>query len=590
MGPVKLIRGMGRVLRGGADRRQVLLGCLLGVVIGMIPGFNGTLVLAIALFFFLNANGLLAALGILVGKVLCLALAPVTFNIGYVIIHKVGLEGFFRWAADTPVLALMDLDVYSLVGGLPVALVVGAAFGMLANRVLRPLQVALAGTPRNRVLATLLSLAFGKERDLEEKRGLFRAYRLLLGAGVIGLLIAAVTLLPNLFVEEAVEAGMTRAVGAEVDVAGAHVSPASGSLDIEGLEVTNPHKPTHNWVQVDKLAADVDMRALLVKSLVIESIEGTGVRVGAARREPGRVLEGTTTGAGEEPVDVSEGSALRYLKDAKAWRRYLDYVERALDYLQGPPPERRKNYLEGLAGYSGYLGLSAEDVLPVRPGVLIRSLLINGIRLEGGQGVYRAEGQYLSDAPALSPEPMTFTLSDSAGVLLSVEMEVSPAGDSSIRLHAPRIALGGVMELSERSPVALKGGRAEVVIEGTLRPEFRCLLTVGLRDARLETRRGRGVFGLDAETTRRILDSVANFTLVAELSGSITQPRIRIDEGATLASLRAALVAAGRDELLRRANRLLGEVAPEGVEVQLPSAVLDEVKKLLPGLGQKNDE
>ena len=125
MGPVKLIRGIGRILRGGADRRQVFLGCLLGVVIGMIPGFNGALVLAIALFFFLNANGLLAALGVLLGKVLCLVLAPVTFNIGYVIIHKVGLEGFFRWAADTPVLALMDLDVYSLVGGLPVALVVG---------------------------------------------------------------------------------------------------------------------------------------------------------------------------------------------------------------------------------------------------------------------------------------------------------------------------------------------------------------------------------------------------------------------------------------------------------------------------------
>ena len=73
-------------------------------------------------------------------------------------------------------------------------------------------------------------------------------------------------------------------------------------------------------------------------------------------------------------------------------------------------------------------------------------------------------------------------------------------------------------------------------------------------------------------------------------SGSIARPRIRIDDGATFASLRTALVAAGQAELVSRANQLLGKIAPEGVEIQLPPGVLDEVKKLLPGLGQKNDE
>ncbi len=589
MGPVKLIRGIGRILRGGADHRQVVLGCLLGVVIGMIPGFNGALVLAIALFFFLNANGLLAALGVMLGKVLCLVLAPVTFNIGYVIIHKVGLEGFFRWAADTPVLALLDLEVYSLVGGLPVALVGGLALGVFANRVLRPLQVALAVTPSNRVLAALLSLAFGKQRDLGVKRRLFRVYRLLLGACVIGLLALVATLLSNLFADDAVEAGMTKAVGAEVNVAGAHVSVLGGSFDVQGLEVTNPGKPTHNWVQVERFAADVDMSALLVESLVIDRIESTGVRVDTVRREPGRVLK-PTTDAEEGPVDLSEGSALRYLENLEQWRKYLDYVERAVDYIQGPPPELSKDYLEGLAGHRGYLTLSAEDVLPVRPGLLIRSLLIDGIQLEGGQGVYRAEGQYLSDSPARNPEPMTFTLSDSAGVLLSVTIQGSPTGETRTRIHAPRVPLGGLVRLSEHAPVVLKGGHADVAIEGTLRPTFRCLLTVDLRNVRLETREGRGVFGLDPESTRRILDAVSDFTLVVELSGSIGQPRIRIDDKATLASLRAALVAAGQAELIRRANQLLEEVAPEGVEIHLPPGVLDEVKELLPGFGRKNDE
>jgi len=589
MGPVKLIRQFGRLLRGGANRRQILLGCILGMVIGMIPGANGTLVLAIALFFFLNANGLLAALSAVVGKGLCLLLAPVTFNIGYLIIHRMGLEGFFRWAADTPVLALMDLHVYSLIGGLPVAVVLGAVVGILADKVLRPLQLRLAGAPSNRVLAGFLRLAFGKQREVDEKRSLFRIYRVVFGVAVITALLVAVGFFSNLFIEDAVEKGGTRAVGAEVNVAGARISPTEGSLQIVGLQVTNPNRPARNWVQAERLSADVDMSALLAKSLVIDRIEGRGVRVDTPRREPGRVLAGTQ-GEAREPIDLSEDALLRYFEQLKQWREYLSYAKRALDYLQGPPPGERKGHLERLAGEKGYLALSAQDVLPVRPSLLIRALLVDGIEVQGRQDVYRLEGQYLSSTPSRSPAPMTVTVNDSVGELLSAELEVSPAGETRLRVHLSRVPLGQATQLSQAAPVTLKGGRADVRLEGTLRPEFRCRLVIDLTDVDLAPREGESVLGLDPATTRKIFEAVRNFTLTAELSGTIDQPRLKIDNEATLASLKQALVEAGRAELARRtdaaAEKLESEIGRKLQERVSPD-VLEKARRLLPGRGTR---
>ena len=145
MNPLKLIRKFVKLVRGGAHPWQIFLGCLLGVMIGMVPGFNMTVVLLIVALLVFSATLGLAIIGFAVGKALCLALAPLTFEIGYVLIHHSGLEGLFRAASETPVVALMNLHYYCLVGGLPLALVVGAAMGLAVGHVIRLVRVAALG-------------------------------------------------------------------------------------------------------------------------------------------------------------------------------------------------------------------------------------------------------------------------------------------------------------------------------------------------------------------------------------------------------------------------------------------------------------
>ena len=67
-------------------------------------------------------------LGVALGKIASLLLAVVSFHTGYFIIHSMGLEGLFTKLSNAPVTALMDLNVYAMVGGLPFAIIIGIVF------------------------------------------------------------------------------------------------------------------------------------------------------------------------------------------------------------------------------------------------------------------------------------------------------------------------------------------------------------------------------------------------------------------------------------------------------------------------------
>ena len=109
MNPFKLLKKLAKLLRGGAGTWEIFTGCLLGMVIGMTPGFNMTVVIAVILLLVLNAHMALALTALAIGKILCLALAPGTFEIGYVLVHGIGLEGLFHTLSQTPVLALNEI-------------------------------------------------------------------------------------------------------------------------------------------------------------------------------------------------------------------------------------------------------------------------------------------------------------------------------------------------------------------------------------------------------------------------------------------------------------------------------------------------
>ena len=85
---LKVLRKIGKILRGGANTREIMLGFLLGIVWGMIPGFNLTQFIMLFLILLLNANLGFMFMGLLVGTLACYGLSTLTFELGYVIISS----------------------------------------------------------------------------------------------------------------------------------------------------------------------------------------------------------------------------------------------------------------------------------------------------------------------------------------------------------------------------------------------------------------------------------------------------------------------------------------------------------------------
>ena len=432
MNPLKLIRKLGKALRGGATFRDMFLGVFLGFAVGMIPGVNLTLIILIFLLFFLNTTGALAGLSIALSKILCLALAPVTYQIGYIMIHNTGLGGLVRSASDTPVLALMDLHVYCLIGALPLIIVVGGILAWFVARSVMKMRSAVAsvtgGSEKARKVAdskfakVLMRIVFGKQKATmaemaDRKSPIIRKGRVIAATVLVVLLVV----LQFLFLDSMVRQGLVRSIGAvngaQVDIDKANLSIGSGRLVIEGMSVTDASRPTHNLIQADRLVADVSISDLLAGRLVMDLVECDAMRMDVERKSPGEVYRQAKSEE-KSPADLVGDLAGKLDKRAEYLteiKKYNDRLGKLREYLKSDEPKAQESQdTESVARRTeamGYLKMSAKDILAKKPTWVIRDVKISRIELRPDLPTFTVEGKNLSSHPSLTPEKMTLSAS-----------------------------------------------------------------------------------------------------------------------------------------------------------------------------------
>ena len=623
MNPLKLIRKLGKLIRGGAGPKQIFLGCLLGVLVGMTPGLNLTLVLAIALLVILNANGGLAALGIVLGKALQLLLAPVTFQVGYTIIHNIGLEGLFRTFAQTPVLALMDLHVYSLAGGIPIALIVGLVYGAACNKLITGIRAGIlkatdksetfAKIGKNWFVRLIVRLVFGKQKgtlaELAEKKDpFFRKSGVIFAVVLLVIAAAAELLMADWAFKKAVVAGLESAVGAEVNIADADLSILGGEVRLAGIQVTDPDKPTHNMIYIDKLYGDLGTSDLLTKQVVINKVEVSVAQTDVPRESPGKVYQRPAEPIPEE--GKPQDAVSKYVKLRDDLGKYRGYAEKIADYLKKQKAEREQQEQQQTQGRNqrlvdearnrGYLALSAQEILTKRPTWTIAQLIVDQITVAKDGKTYKLEAQQLSSNPALNDAPMKIAVSGPDNFAGNVTFDFSQAGAGHrIRLNAPGVPIGDAIGLSDNAPVSVAGGTADIKIDGTFTADsLNIPVTLNVTGLQAQAREGEKVLGLDPATAQEVFASLKEIALNAEVYGKPDSPRVRVDEKQLLASLKESLIKAGKAELANRANRELEklkgqatekiqgkieELLPKDIEKAVPDDLKKKVDEVLPG-------
>jgi uncharacterized protein (TIGR03546 family) len=567
MTPLKWLRKIGRFIRGGATPIQILLAAILGLMLGLVPGFNMTHVLIIVALLIVNVSLGIALTCFLIGKGLMLLLLPVSIRMENWAIINTPLASLMRAAGDTPVLALMRLEQPGVFGGIVLAIVLGLVVGfLLASVVLRIRRLLVNFGQRSEKVRKvvglfpvriLLWLLFGgQKRPLSELLA-YRAPILRKWGAVVALIFLVLTIggavvAVDFYLAGKLESAMGKANGAEVNIADADLSVLGARVRLAGVQVTDPAKPTHNRFQAEELVADISITGLLTGRFIADEIIAPGTpRINTPREKPGQVYEPPEAPESRDPKDL----LWQWLQDPEAVKKFFDRLETArqwLEKIRERMEEKKQEETEGPVSdeYLAWLSRNRKEILTRKPTVLVRRLVLDRIRL-GEEKLYRVEGRNLSSHPEYVEEEMAIRVGD---LTASAEGELAFAKGMrvfvgfnfhsldvphTVDVRLPGLELGKTLKLSDKSPLDFSKGKATVVAIGTFSAADMDLpATVTVTDYAFTTREGRKFLGMNPRTMGRIVAAMDTFPVALRMTGPISRPVVRVEPEATLAAFR----------------------------------------------------
>ncbi len=591
-------RKIGNILRGKATPFQIITACVLGSLIGFVPGFQqapGLLIFWIALLVVVNANLFLAGLVGVAAKLLALLLTPVSFWVGRLLLEG-PTRGLFGALVNGPVTAWFGFDYYVVTGGAALGLLLGLAIGIALVRILHRTWRRLAALETDseayrawssKGWVKLFAWIFVGGVRGKELYGVLLARRFgnpvrIIGAVLVLLLVTlgvvGVQFLDSTIVTMAVRGGLERVNGATVDLEEVDVSLREGRVSITGLAMADPDRLDTNLFAAKGVEARLSTGDLLRRRSVVDSVVVTGGTQGGKRAVPGVRIA--------PPPDEPEGewkwpdmqSLDQILANAQVWRERLQTVRRWLEKVKseqpapGAPTEPGQpagptfeEILRERVRLLGYASVRDETLVQKAPRLLIRLIAADEVQAEALPGDpvdVRAEN--ISTEPHLVPEPPRVSIVSKSGRFQSA-LAAPSGGAPQLQLVMKALPVDDLVAmLKETSRPALRGGTLDLAANGSLGLDDLDLpVTLTLHDTNLS-------IGGSKSTALKEL------TVPVAVRGTLSQPAIRVDSKA----LQNALLQAGKNEL---SDRLQSELQKKlgGTEGDKSG---DDLKKAAGGL------
>ena len=293
------------VLRGNVAPPLIFVSALLGIWVGMMPGWSGLHTVLTVIILIVNVHIGLFLLSLGIGKALCLAAAPVVYHTG-VWVHA-HLGGLLAGLKSIPIVGITDFDRYAVAGGLVLGPIIGAVCGVvLAILVYLFRRTMLSVNEKSEKFRLYYSKLWVRilDRILVGKRtkdvhSMFAKAKYIRKVGVVlALLVVAGFLVAAHFLQNTVIKGyavqaLTSANKAEADIDNLGISVLGGNVAVSGLQLTDPKNPQQNQLSIEKMATAASMYDLLLGKLVVNKVEISQVRFDDARKTPGTVLPQT---------------------------------------------------------------------------------------------------------------------------------------------------------------------------------------------------------------------------------------------------------------------------------------------------------
>jgi uncharacterized protein (TIGR03546 family) len=601
-----ITRTVGRILRGKATPFQLFTACVLGAILGFIPGFlhaPGLMLAVMLLLVMINANLFLAALAAGLAKLLSLILLPLTFRVGGWLLDG-PTRGLFEALINAPVFAWFGFENYVATGGLAVGLLIGCVVGafvaFVVNSFRRQMATLEKGSERfqqftQKAWVKLLVLVFvggglGKltyEQVLAKKVGNpIRMLGVVFALLVVVLLVLLQSFAAGPIISAALQRGLERANGATVDLAGAVLDLKAQRLTVSGLAMADPKALDTDLFRADKLEAQISGANLLRKRLQLDRVVVSGASTGEKRAIAGRLVGPPPAPVEVEPV--GEAKTLDdYLREAKVWKERLAQVRRWLEQLSGPPKpevaeaESLQERLQRQARELGYARVRATHLIQGSPTFAVLELTADQVRTaELPNETLSITARNLSTHPALLGKAPELRIASSGQTVQFATQLASfnpTPGSNSLSLSyrglsTDRVAAGLVV--GGKQPVS--GGTIDLDLRGTWEVRNGVQVDLPLQ----ATLKQVTLTVPNVEPTR-----VDQLVLPIGLVGSLDNPRIRVDSKA----FADALVKAGAGKVVSELRNRAQETITREVGGQLGEQGKSVLNNLLGGQKRTND-
>lgn len=559
-------------LRGGRRPREAALAVVLGLLGGMLCGWNLSIGLVLTAAVFLNIPTRLFVGAALAGGAGAWLAADFVRSLGVTLLDRTGLSHAIAALGDGPVVAMLGWDCYAVIGGAALALAVSVPSACLA---------AAIAAHRNRASGVSAS-------------------PLLRPCGVpVGLIVAAATLAapwwfgPRLIRDELLRQ-LTAYNTAEVSAADVRLSLWTGQFTVRDLRVADPASLDRDRLRIGRLTGQLSPGELIRGRLHIDKVSLEHLRADVARRELAQPSDEQPSEVEADSLEDPASSDQRrtdiasYLHDWPVVRRdlaWLHWLASAVEQLADSEGDDRRPNSDQPAARS--------ELGNRRPRVWIEQLSASDLASSWRLGRKAlVELNDLSSDPQGSRQPTRLRL---VAPRLAGELRVEFHLRGSQHRHAIKCSafdldLAGLFDAAQAGRAAnAKQGTTNLTGEGWMdRQRLELPLQIETQPHNLPID-GSGRFaGIDNPLWRQSLSRLDRLRIEALLGGAWAAPTLTIDSDWLLAQMKDQLRASGARELVRAIDEQLAR--PDGDAGAVMHAVASESDLASPGICQVSDD
>lgn len=488
-----IIRKIAKTLRGQAKPYQIITAAILGTLVGFAPPVANAplyMVGVILLLAILNANFFIATFTAGIAKLLALALMPLSFELGLLLVDG-PLQPIFRGLINAPVTALMGFDYYVTAGGTLIALILGTLIGVAYIKLISSFRKKMAKVEADsekyadfvskRGVRIVMWVLFGGKAkvsyaELAEQKKIgnpFRPLGVVFAVLLVGLLFLVQQFFSGPLITTLLKGQLESFHGATVDVQGINLDLANGQLTIDQLAMADPDNLATDLIRANQVQAKISTSDLLRKRIVIDNIVVDDAVQGATRTKPGVLI-------GKRPAPsppTEEKSIDDWFAKAKTWKERLDTYRNWIEKLRGPADDEvasdseEKDRLREWADLYGHADVRAAHLVEGSPTVLVKDTKINKLRTQWPDTeTLDIHATNLSTHPELVPDKPRITVNSSANTF-DMDLAIAPRAmtdqQSSLKLTLRNQSIDKTMsDLDVGSNTAFTGGTWLAGIDG----------------------------------------------------------------------------------------------------------------------------